>query len=147
MKAIRMLVATALVLVAMPMAAQGGMGGGQGGMGGGQRGMGGGQGGQGRGAMQQRQNEMLFRGITLTEAQRAKVDTLQAAQRTAMQEMMRSGAMQDPAARERIAEMRTKHNNDLRAVLTPEQRTQFDKNLAEMPARGPGGPGGARPPR
>jgi Spy/CpxP family protein refolding chaperone len=137
MKAIRMLVATALVLVAMPMAAQGGMGGGQGGMGGG----------QGRAAMQQRQNEMLFRGITLTEAQRAKIDTLQTAQRTTMQEMMQSGAMQDPAARERMAEMRTKHNNDIRAVLTPEQRTQFDKNLAEMPTRGPGGPGGARPPR
>lgn len=137
MKAIRMLVATALVLVAMPMAAQGGMGGGQGGMGGG----------QGRGAMQQRQNEMLFKGITLTDAQRAKVDTLQTAQRTAMQEMMQSGAMQDPAARERVAEMRTKHNNDIRALLTPEQRTQFDKNLAEMPNRGMGGPGGGRPPR
>ena len=132
MKAIRLLAATALVLVAMPMAAQGGMGGGQGG--------------QGRGAMQQRQNEMLFRGITLTEAQRAKIDTLQAAQRTAMQEMMQSGAMQDPATRERVAEMRTKHNNDIREVLTPEQRTQFDKNLAEMPNRGMGGPGG-RPPR
>ena len=133
MKAIRMLVATALVLVAMPMAAQGGMGGGQ-----------------GRGAMQQRQNEMLFKGITLTEAQRAKIDTLQTAQRTAMQEMMQSGAMQDPAARERVAEMRNKHNDDIRAVLTPEQRTQFEKNLAEMPTRGPGGPGGMggqRPPR
>lgn len=140
MKTIRMLVATALVLVAMPMAAQGGMGGGQGGMGGG-------QGGQGRGAMQQRQNEMLFKGITLTDAQKAKIDTLQTAQRTAMQEMMQSGAMQDPAAREHMTEMRTKHNNDIRAVLTPEQRTLFDKNLAEMPARGPGGPGGARPPR
>jgi periplasmic protein CpxP/Spy len=130
MKAMRMLVATALVLVAMPMAAQGGMGGGQ-----------------GRGAMQQRQNEMLFQGITLTEAQRAKIDTLQAAQRTAMQEMMQSGAMQDPAARERVAAMRTKHNDDIRAVLTPEQRTQFEKNLADMPTRGPGGMGGQRPPR
>lgn len=141
MKAIRMLVATALVLVAMPLAAQGGMGGGQGG------GMGGMGGGQGRGAMQQRQNEMLFRGITLTDAQKAQIDTIQTAQRTALQEMMQSGAMQDPAARERVAEMRTKHNNDIRAVLTPEQRTQFDKNLAEMPNRGMGGPGGARPPR
>jgi Spy/CpxP family protein refolding chaperone len=133
----RMLVAAALVLVAMPLAAQGGMGGGQGGMGGG---MGGGQ---GRGAMQQRQNEMLFRGITLTDTQRAKIDTLQTAQRTMMMEMMQSGAMQDPAARERMMEMRTKHNDDIRALLTPEQRTQFDKNLAEMPQ---GGMGGRRPP-
>jgi Spy/CpxP family protein refolding chaperone len=39
--------------------------------------------------------------------------------------------------------MRTKHNDDIRAVLTPEQRTQFDKNLAEMPH---GGMGGRRPP-
>jgi len=139
MKAMRMLVAMTMVLVAVPMAAQGGMGG----MGG----MGGGQGGQGRGNMQQRQNEMLFSGITLTEVQRAKIDSLQTAQRTALQEMMQSGAMQDPAARERMTEMRTKHNNDIRELLTPEQRTQFDKNLAEMPTRGPGGPGGARPPR
>lgn len=137
MHTMRMLVATALVLVAMPLAAQGGMGGGQGGMGGG---MGGGQ---GRGAMQQRQNEMLFRGITLTDAQRATVDSLQTAQRTAMMEMMQSGAMQDPAARERMMAMRTKHNDDIRALLTPEQRTQFDKNLAEMPQ---GGMGGRRPP-
>ena len=137
MKAIRMAVAVALVAVAMPVAAQGGMGGGPGG-----------QGGQNRSAMQQRQNEMLFKGITLTEAQKAKIDTLQAAQRTAMQEMMQSGAMQDPAARERMMELRTKHIAAVRAVLTPEQQVAYDKNLAEMPNRGMGGGmGGGRPPR
>jgi Spy/CpxP family protein refolding chaperone len=59
--------------------------------------------------MQQRQNEMLFKGITLTEAQKAKIDSLQAAQRTATQEMMQGGGMQDPAAREKMMEMRQKH--------------------------------------
>lgn len=137
MKAIRVLVATALVLVSMPVAAQGGMGGGQGGMGG-----------QNREAMQQRQNEMLFKGITLTDAQKAKIDTLQTAQRTAMQAMMQGGGMQDPSARERVGEMRTKLNTDIREVLTAEQRTQFDKNLNEMPNRGTAMPmGGGRPPR
>jgi len=141
MKAIRMLVATALVVVSMPVAAQGGMGGGQGGMGGG-------QGAQGRGAMQQRQNEMMFKGITLTTTQQAKIDTLQTAQRTAMQEMMQSGAMQDPAARTHMQEMRTKHLADIRTLLTAEQQVAYDKNLAEMPNRGMGGGmGGGRPPR
>lgn len=125
MRAIRMLLAMALVLVAVPAAAQGGAGG-----------MGGGQ---GRGQMGQRQNEMLFKGITLTEAQQATIDSLQSANREAMMAMMRSGGMQDPANREKAAEMRRKNMTDIRAVLTPEQQAVFDKNVAEMPQPGPGG--------
>lgn len=130
MRAIRVLVAMALVMVAMPLSAQGG-----GGMGGG----------QGRGQMQQRQNEMLFKGITLSEAQKAKIDSLQTANREAMMALMQSGGMQDPATREKAMAMREQHQKDLRAVLTPEQQVQFDKNVAEMPQRGPGArrpPGG-----
>ncbi len=132
MRAIRMLLAMALVFVAMPAAAQGGMGQG-------------GQGGQGRGGqMGQRQNAMLFKDITLSEAQKAKIDSLQSANREAMMAMMQGGGMQDPANRGKAAEMRTKLNADIRAVLTPEQQTQFDKNVAEMPQGGMGQ--GRRPP-
>ena len=136
MKAMRFLAAAALVLVATTAQAQGG------GMGGG---VGGGMG-QGGGRM----NEMLFKGITLSDAQKAKVDSIQAKARTDMQAMMQAGGMQDPANRQKMMEMRAKQNADIRAVLTPEQQTAFDKNLAEMPQRGgPGGPpgGGQRPPR
>ena len=134
MRAIRMLMAMAVVLVAMPMAAQGNPGG----MGGGQ---GGGQGG-GVGGNQQRMMQMLLKDITVTPAQQAKIDTLQTANRASMMEMMQSGGMQDPANRERMQASRAKLNTDIRAVLTPAQQVQFDKNIAEMPAAG----AGRRPP-
>ena len=60
---------------------------------------------------------------------------------------MQSGA--DMATmREQMMAMRQAQNTAIRTVLTAEQQTQFDKNLAEMP-QGPGGMGGGRrpPPR
>ena len=129
MRAMRMLTAAALVLVATTASAQGGMG----------QGMGPGGGGQG---MQQRQNEMLFKGITLTDAQKAKVDTIQAKARDEQRALMQAGGMQDPATREKMMGIRTKTHADIRAILTPEQQTQFDKNVAELPMGG-----GRRPPQ
>ncbi|MBX3175152.1 MAG: hypothetical protein KF709_12110 [Gemmatimonadaceae bacterium] len=120
MRAIRWVVALALVTVALPAAAQQG---------------------EGRGnqqMMQQRQNEMLFKDITLSEAQKAKVDSLQAANREATMAMMQGGGMQDPANRQKMQEMRQKLHADIRAVLTTEQQAQFDKNLAAMPQPGQG---------
>lgn len=122
MKAMRILAVTMLALAATTAQAQGG---GQGGMG---------QGGQGM----QRQNEMLFKGITLSEEQKVKIDSVQAANRTAMRALMQAGGMQDSTTRAKAMEMRKKHNADLRALLTPEQQVQFDKNLAEMPQPGMG---------
>lgn len=127
MRAMRTMVALAMVVVAVPVAAQGGQGGNP----------------EARAAMQQRQNEMLFRGITLTEAQKTKIDSIQTAGREAMRAAMQGGGMQDPGARERMQEMREKHMADVRAVLTPEQQTVFDTNRAAMPAPG----AGRRPPR
>ncbi len=127
MQAIRILAAAALVFVASTAAAQGGQGGPGGGMG-----QGGGMG---------RMNEMLFKDITLTDAQKAKIDSIQAHARTEMQALMQSGGMQDPATREKMTEMRAKQNKDIRDVLTAEQQVVFDKNLAAMPQGG-----GRRPP-
>ena len=124
MQAIRILAAAALVLVASTAAAQGGQGGGMG------------QGGAAR------MNEMLFKDITLTDAQKAKVDSIQTHQREAMQAMMQGGGMQDPGMHEKMTEMRTKTNADIRAVLTAEQQVVFDTNLAAMPQGG----GMRRPP-
>lgn len=132
MQAMRMLAAAAMVLVASTAAAQGGGGGGGMGQGGGMD----------RAAMQARQNEMLFKDITLTDAQKAKIDTIQTKARTDQQALMQGGGMQDPATREKMMAIRTKVNTDIRAVLTPEQQTQFDKNLAAMPQGG-----GRRPPQ
>ena len=123
MQAIRILAAAALVLVATTAAAQGGQGGGMG------------QGGAAR------MNEMLFKDITLTDAQKAKVDSIQTHAREATQAMMQGGGMQDPGMREKMTEMRAKTNADIRAVLTADQQPVFDKNLAAMPVGG-----GRRPP-
>lgn len=127
MQAIRILAAAALVFVATTAAAQGGQGGPPGGMG------------QGQGAG--RMNEMLFKGITLTDVQKAKIDTIQTKAREEQRALMQAGGMQDPANREKMMAIRTKQNADIRALLTADQQTIFDKNLAEMPQGG-----GRRPP-
>ena len=130
MSRIRLLLA-ALVLSASTLTAQAGMGG-QGGMG-------------GQAGMMNRQNELLFKDITLTDAQKAKVDSIQAKGRAEMMEMMQSGGQDRSAMREVMMQVRAKQMADLRGVLTAAQQPVFDKNLAEMPQ----GPGGAsrRPPR
>ncbi len=133
-----------LVLVASVAQAQGGGMGGPpgGGMGGGRPG-GMGQGG-GMGGMA-RQNEMLYKGITLTDAQKAKIDSIQAAGRATMQGMMQSGADMS-AMRDQMVAMRQAQATAVRNVLTPEQQAQYDKNLAEMQQNAGGMGGGRRPP-
>ena len=138
MSRIRLLLA-AVVLSASSLAAQGGMGGPPpGGMGGGRGGMG------GQGGMMGRQNEMLFKDITLTAAQQAKVDSIQAKGREEMMAMMQGGGQDRAALRDVMMQTRAKQMADIRGVLTAEQQAAFDKNVAEMP-QGPGG--GRRPPR
>jgi Spy/CpxP family protein refolding chaperone len=129
MQAMRLVLTLAMVLVAVPVSAQGGQGSPAG-----QR---------DPAAMQMQRNEMMFRGITLTDAQKAKIDSIQTAGREAMRTAMAGGGMQDAAARERMQEMRAKQTADIRAVLTAEQQAIFDANLAAMPAPG----AGRRPPR
>jgi periplasmic protein CpxP/Spy len=109
MKALRiMALAGALVALGAPAAhAQGG-------------------GGQNRGA---RMMEMLMQGITLTDAQKAKVDSITTAYRAQMPQM---GGQMDDAARAKMREMRDKQNADIRAVLTDDQKKVFDKNVEEM---------------
>ncbi len=132
MSRIRLLLAT-VVLSASTLAAQGGQGGPPpGGMGG------------GRGGMMGRQNEMLFKGITLTAAQQAKVDSIQAKGREEMMAMMQGGGQDRAALRDVMMQTRAKQMADIRGVLTAEQQAAFDRNVAEMP-QGPGG--GRRPPR
>lgn len=115
----------------------------------------------GRGGMQ----ALLFEGITLSDAQRAKVDSIQGARRAMMRERMQAmqggtqggtpgGGMPDSATMAaRRQEMRTAMEQDraaVRAVLTADQQKTFDANVARMQARqrermqngGPGGMGG-----
>jgi Spy/CpxP family protein refolding chaperone len=88
--------------------------------GGGAGGMGGG-GGAGGGRMQAN----LLQGITLTDAQQAKVDSI----RASYQATMSSGD------RQQMRESMRKQAADIRSILTPDQQTQFDQNLAAMRSR------------
>lgn len=96
----------------------------------------------------------LLRGIALTDAQKQQVQELRERERAAMQahrESMR-GTMDQvrearqrgdtAAARAQMQSMRTvmdqqreRHVASLRGILTAEQRTQLDRNLAELKQR------------
>ena len=92
-----------------------------------QGGGGGGQGGRGR------QMEMLMQGITLTDAQKASVDSIGQVFRGQMPPMQQ-GTPPDSAARAKRMEVMQKQFAAVRTVLTAEQQKVFDKNLEEMRA-------------
>jgi Spy/CpxP family protein refolding chaperone len=91
---------------------------------------GGGGGGQGRGA---RMMERLMTGITLTDAQKATVDSIAQAYRAQMPPFT-PGQPPDSAAQAKRMEVMTKQNADIRKVLTADQQKIFDKNLEDMRA-------------
>jgi Spy/CpxP family protein refolding chaperone len=76
----------------------------------------------------------LFQGITLSDAQQKQVDSIRTSYRSQMQ-----SAGQDRGARR---ELMQKESADFRSVLTSDQQTTFDKNLADMRSR-MGGHGGS----
>jgi len=90
-----------------------------------------GGGGGGRGG---RMIAALFNGITLTDAQQKQVDSI----RTAYQPQMQS------AQRDERRGLMQKQTADFRTVLTPDQQSTFDKNVADMRSR-MGNGGGGRP--
>lgn len=91
----------------------------------------GGQGG-GRGGFNRAMN-----GIELTDAQKTKVAEIQAKYQPDLQAIRESmqGGGDRAAAFTKMQAIRDKMNPEIRAVLTAEQQTIFDKNLAEQKAR------------
>ncbi len=89
--------------------------------------------GGGRGRMM----EMLMQGITLTDAQKVQVDSIVAKYQKEMPTMT-PGTPPSDEARQKMMDLRRKQNDEIRAVLTDEQKATFDKNLANMPGRRPG---------
>ena len=84
-------------------------------------------GGQGRGM------QRVMEGITLTDTQKASVDSIQQAFRAQMPAMT-PGTPPDSAARAKRMEVMQKQYAAIRAVLTPDQQKVFDKNLEDMRA-------------
>lgn len=86
----------------------------------------------------------LFEGITLSDAQRAQVDSIRASYRDRMMAARQNSSGGD---RSQMRQMMQEQFSAIRAVLTPEQQATFDKNVEQMRSergrRGPGGgPGG-----
>ena len=89
---------------------------------------------------------MLLKGIALTADQKAKVTAIRERQRAAFTAQRKAnGAQARPnrqrgdttgfgARRAEFAKQREAQVNEMRSILTSEQRVQFDKNVAEMKA-------------
>jgi Spy/CpxP family protein refolding chaperone len=96
----------------------------------------------------------LLRGITLSETQKTQLDQLRTSERQRMEATRTAGKARveqvrearqrgDTAAmraegqkrREEMQRMREQHVAAVRAILTPEQRVQLDKNVAELKQR------------
>jgi Spy/CpxP family protein refolding chaperone len=94
--------------------------------------MGGPQGGPQAGQRGGRGMAMLFEGITLTEAQQAKVDSISAKYRAERQKLMPNGMQGGPpddATRTKMGEMMNKQNSEIRGILTADQQKVFDANV------------------
>jgi len=84
-------------------------------------------GGQGRGM------ERLMTGITLTDKQKASVDSIAQSFRAQMPPMQQ-GTPPDSATRAKRMEVMQKQYAAIRTVLTADQQKTFDKNLEDMRA-------------
>ena len=84
-------------------------------------------GGQGRGM------ERLMNGITLTDKQKASVDSISQSFRAQMPPMQQ-GTPPDSATRAKRMEVMQKQYATIRTVLTADQQKVFDKNLEDMRA-------------
>jgi Spy/CpxP family protein refolding chaperone len=90
----------------------------------------------------------FLRGIQLSDAQRQRIDAIDAKHRREREAARDAGSEAGAprgdreAGRERMREAMDRHATEVRTVLTPAQQQQFDRNREEMRARmqerGPG---------
>jgi Spy/CpxP family protein refolding chaperone len=88
---------------------------------------------------QQRGDRALLRGITLTDAQKTQIEAVRAKYRTEGKELRdqmkasrEKNARPDSATMARRRTLMENERNDMRAILTPEQRATFDQNLTKL---------------
>ena len=81
-----------------------------------------------------RMSQTLMKDITLDATQKAKVDSIQAAYRKEMPRFTR-GERPDEASMAKRRELMQKLQDDIRAVLDPEQQKLYERNLAELRER------------
>lgn len=76
---------------------------------------------------------MLFKDITLSPAQQARADSIQAKYREQMM-ALRNGGGDQTEMRAKGRELQEKQRDELKAILTDDQKKTFDKNVEEMRA-------------
>jgi hypothetical protein len=74
---------------------------------------------------------MLFKDITLSPAQQAKADSIQGKYRDQMQALRSAGGDQQEM-RTKGRELQEKQRDELRGLLTDDQKKAFDKNVEDM---------------
>lgn len=82
----------------------------------------------------------LLQGITLTAEQQVKVDSIAKKYADARQAMMQDQSVDQDTRRAKMREAMTKQTDEIKAVLTDEQKKVFEKNVGEMQARMQGRP-------
>ena len=90
--------------------------------------------------------EALLNGITLTAQQQVKADSIKAKYQALRQTAMQDQSLDQDARRAKGREMMTKQIDELKGVLTDDQKKVFEKNWADAQARMQQG-GGQRPPQ
>ncbi len=91
----------------------------------------GGMRGGGRGRMMQ----MLMQGITLSADQQKQYDAIVAKYQEQMQTAMSDTSGGRDAMRAKMRDLMSKEGDEIKAVLTDDQRKVYDKNVADMQAR------------
>jgi Spy/CpxP family protein refolding chaperone len=74
---------------------------------------------------------MLLKDITLTPAQQAKADSIEAKYRDQMQ-TLRNGGGDQQEMRQKRGELMGKQREEIKALLTDDQKKVFDKNAEDM---------------
>jgi len=74
---------------------------------------------------------VLFKDITLTPVQQAKADSITAKYREQMQALRAAGGDQQEM-RSKNRELQEKQRDELKAILTDDQKKTFDKNFEDM---------------
>ena len=88
-------------------------------------------GGGGGGGFAGRRMQRLLQGITLTAEQQAKVDSITAKYRAQMPPFT-PGALPDSATRAKMRTLFGNQDEEIRALLTPDQQKIWDRNVTEM---------------
>lgn len=95
-----------------------------------------------RGEGRERMDAMMFNGITLTDTQKAQIDSIRARHRADRQGL---DPRNNPDDRQKMMQAMQAQMSEIRAVLTPEQQAVFDQNMQQMRERRGQRMGGAPP--